>query len=212
MSFVVKICGLTTPEDVAAAVAAGATAIGVVLAASPRQVRPPQVADLLAAAEGVERVAVFRVPRPAVLEAIAGLPFDAVQADAGWQGSVPSGWFRLPSYRDTPADHAALAARTWPAPTPGSLRGAFLLDGPRGGGRGERADVERAARAAAQRPCVLAGGLGPDNVAEAIAAVRPYGVDVSSGVEASAGLKDPARMQAFVTAAREAFAALEGVS
>ncbi len=208
MRGVVKICGLTTPEAVAHAVASGATAVGLVLATSPRRVDPTLAAELLAAAGAAERVAVFRVPSPEALAAIAALPFDAVQADAGWDGALPDGWFRVPAFHDRPADHAALHAGTWAPATPGSLRGAFLLDGPRGGGLGELGDARRAARAAAHGPCVLAGGLDPENVGALIAAVRPHGVDVSSGVEAAPGVKDPARVAAFIAAAHAAFAAL----
>ena len=71
-------------------------------------------------------------------------------------------------------------------------------------GQGERADWERAAALAARTHLILAGGLTPENVGEAIRRVRPFGVDVSSGVESAPGVKDPARIAAFVAAARAA--------
>lgn len=209
MTCVVKICGLTTPRDVETAVRAGATAVGLVFATSPRRVDPVLAAELLAAARGVQRVAVFRVPTESELAAIAHLPFDAVQADGGWSGALPVGWFPIPAWRNTPEDLDALRTRTWTT-WQGSLDGAFLLDGPRGGGLGERGDLSRAVEAARLGPCVLAGGLDADNVAEAVAAVRPVGVDVSSGVESAPGVKDPARIEAFVAAARAALAAVHG--
>ena len=87
----------------------------------------------------------------------------------------------------------------------------MLFEGP-SSGIGEMADWGRAAELAAQTELILAGGLTPANVADAIAAVRPYGVDVSSGVEASAGVKDPAKIIEFVHRAREAAALLKGNS
>jgi len=209
VSFVVKICGLTTPEAVDVAVRAGATAVGLVFASSPRKVDPGRVSDLLAAANGVERVAVFRSPTDAELDEVAEWPFDGVQVDATWRGVPPPGWFVLPAWRNTPEDLAALRSRTWTT-WRGTLDGAFLLDGPRGGGLGERGDVARASEAARLGPCVLAGGLDADNVAAAVAAVRPCGVDVSSGVESAPGIKDPARIEAFVAAARAALVAVHG--
>ena len=90
----------------------------------------------------------------------------------------------------------------------------LLLDSPPAGagalpgGTGRLVDLETAAEVAAHRPIILAGGLTPDNVAAAIERVRPHGVDASSGLESSPGVKDPGRVRDFVAAAREAFAAL----
>src|SRR5690606_35214970 len=98
------------------------------------------------------------------------------------------------------ADFEALAAFSGGAP-------AFLLDANapgQFGGTGQTADWEAARPLAARWPLFLAGGLTPANVAEAIRAVGPWGVDVASGVEAAPGKKDPARMRAFVAAVREA--------
>jgi phosphoribosylanthranilate isomerase len=84
----------------------------------------------------------------------------------------------------------------------GQLGGAVLVDGPLGGGRGVAADTNRVAAVAQLRPVVLAGGLTPDTVGPSIARVRPFGVDVSSGVEQAPGVKDPARIHAFLQAVR----------
>ncbi len=91
---------------------------------------------------------------------------------------------------------------------PALLRPALLLDAAAGagqyGGTGLSADWQTAAHLAATCALLLAGGLRPDNVAEAVRQVHPWGVDVASGVESAPGRKDPARMRAFVTAARNA--------
>ncbi len=76
------------------------------------------------------------------------------------------------------------------------------------GGTGQRTDWELAASVAAEKPIFLAGGLTPENVAEAVARVRPWGVDVSSGVEAAVGRKDPQKIRSFIFNARKAFAEL----
>jgi phosphoribosylanthranilate isomerase len=95
--------------------------------------------------------------------------------------------------------------------TPSPLPARMLFEGP-SSGIGELADWGRAAELARQTAVILAGGLSPRNVAEAIHAVRPFGVDVSSGVEDVAGVKDPAKIHEFVRAARAAAAALEAES
>ena len=89
-----------------------------------------------------------------------------------------------------------------------SPNGLILLEGVGRGGRGERADWGRAAEVARLGPLALAGGLTPDNVAEAIRRVRPFGVDVSSGVERAPGIKDPEKVRAFFEAVRRAEAEL----
>ncbi len=200
----VKICGLTTPDAVRAAADAGASAIGLVFARSPRRVTVPQAEALIAAVPaGVQRVAVFRVPRAEVLAEVLALPFDLIQTEEGFDITTlraDRAW--LPALRDGPdLMDRALAARVCPDDR---LAGAILVDGPLGGGHGVRAVVARVARVARVRRAILAGGLDPDNVASAIRAVRPAGVDVSSGVEASVGTKAPALVAAFVRAARSA--------
>jgi len=92
--------------------------------------------------------------------------------------------------------------------TPNPLPGLMLFEGP-SSGIGELADWGRASELARQTQVILAGGLSPQNVAEAIQAVRPFGVDVSSGVEDEPGVKDPAKIHEFVRAARAAAARLE---
>ncbi|MEM1263105.1 MAG: phosphoribosylanthranilate isomerase [Pseudomonadota bacterium] len=192
----VKICGMTGPADVAAALAAGADAIGFVFAPSVREVGVAQAKALAKPARGsVDIVAVMRHPTAAAARAVIdGFEPDIVQTDALDFAAmdVPVAVRRLPVYRDSaPPDAAELPAA--------------LLYESDASGSGGRADWHAASKLAADTAVVLAGGLDPDNVAAAIDAVQPAGVDVSSGVEALPGVKDPQRIHAFVAAARREF-------
>lgn len=204
----VKLCGLPDLRALRLAAEARPDAIGLVFAPSVRQVRPEDAAALLAIVpEGVERWAVFRTPDPATLRAIAHLPLTGVQADATWDGAgLPAGWAFLPVFPDGPdlLDRVRAAGFAGHPRAARGLADAFLVDGPTGGGRGQPADWARAAQAARLGPLVLAGGLTPDNVAAAVAAVRPWAVDVSSGTESAPGVKDGDRLRAFAAAARGA--------
>ena len=202
----VKICGITAPEDAAAAAAAGADAIGLVFHdASPRRVSLERAAAVAAALPPfVDAVAVVLDPEPALVDALAANPaIDWVQfhgredpelcarAGARWIKAVPM------------AEAGALADCR--ARYPGAA--AFLLDSHaagQAGGRGETFAWEAVERGGDPRPLILAGGLGPDNVAAACRAARPWGVDASSGVERAPGRKDPALMAAFAREARHA--------
>ena len=197
MRVFVKICGLSTPRAVSAAVNAGADAIGFVFAQSPRQVTPKRARQLCAAVSPVIiRVAVMRHPVAAEWRAVADeFNPDWLQTDAAdFAGlDVADHIGRLPVYRDTPAlDDTDVAAD-----------GPVLFEAA-GSGEGARANWQRAAALASGRQLILAGGLTPDNVGEAIATVHPWGVDVSSGVESKRGVKDAGRIAAFMQAVREA--------
>lgn len=190
MSLFVKICGVTDPGAARTAAAAGADAVGFVFAESPRQV---SVTDALAiSAElppGVLRVAVFRMPSPAEIERVLEVFMpDLVQADHETVADL-DGVDALPVFREGRGG------------IPGGRR--FLYEGPVSG-IGSTVDFDRAAGVARRGRMVLAGGLHPSNVGDAIHRVRPHGVDVSSGVETSPGVKDPALIESFVTAARAA--------
>lgn len=195
MSTWVKICGLTSREAVQAAVEAGADAVGFVFAASPRRVTPAEARELCAGLDArVTRVAVMRHPAADEWAAVRDeFAPDWLQTDAGDYAAleVPERCARLPVYRDD----AELAAVSTEMPA------RFLFEGARSGA-GERADWAAAARFAARGELVLAGGLSPENVEEALAAVAPWGVDVSSGVERAPGDKDPARIAAFIERVR----------
>lgn len=201
----VKICGITRAEDAESAAACGASAIGFVFwDRSPRAVSLEAATGIAGAVpRGVLRVGVFVNALPHVVRRyVAQVPLDVVQL----HGDEPVDWadaFGRPVIKAVnPADRAHEA---WLAAPPGA---ATLLvdavDRARRGGTGELADWEAAGALARLRPVVLAGGLRPENVAAAVAAVRPYAVDVSSGVEARPGVKDPARLRALFEALAEA--------
>lgn len=200
----VKICGIRDEAGLEAACAAGADAVGFVLAPSPRRVSLGEARALLRLVPpGIERVAVFARATRAELAAALELDFDALQAevDSDWP-LLPPERFALPVLRDGADLVTRARAAELPVPSPHSLRGALLVEGPAGGGLGSAVDAARARRVAALLPLVLAGGLTSENVAARIRAVRPFAVDVSSGVERVRSHKDPARVHAFVRAVR----------
>ncbi|MEL7536794.1 MAG: phosphoribosylanthranilate isomerase [Pseudomonadota bacterium] len=189
----VKICGMTTADGVAAAITAGADAIGFVFAPSVREVSIVRAIELAEPARNrLAIVAVMRHPDPDVAAAVLEqLQPDYLQTDAVDYASLtlPPGTAALPVYRDSsPPDAAALPEM-------------FLYESD-ASGSGQTANWQQAADLAARGSLVLAGGLDRANVAEAIAAVAPAGVDVSSGVEDRPGHKDPSLIHEFVAAAR----------
>ncbi len=205
MSLWVKVCGLRSAAEVAMAVAAGVDAIGFVFASSVRRITPAAAAAAAAAAPaGIARVAVFLHPTQAEVDAVlAEFTPDLVQLDLADFAALrlPPTLGQLPVVRVHQRDgQTALRHEAWP-PELTALPARCLVESPRSG-RGEVADWPAAAALAARTQVVLAGGLNPQNIAAAVAAVRPWGVDVSSGVECAPGVKDAARMQAFVTGAR----------
>ena len=202
----IKICGVRTPDAVRAAVNAGADAVGFVFSDSPRRVRPREAAGLATLLPPfVARVAVFRHPDPTEVAATLLLfPADLVQTEAGpalEAGAVDRARW-LPVLHDGPGRLAGPDGSGDPAGTDGT--GFALLEAEGRGGRGVRPDWERAAALARRLRLVLAGGLTPENVEEAIRRVRPWAVDVSSGVESEPGVKDPDRIEAFAAAVRRA--------
>jgi len=202
----VKICGLNTTESVLAVREAGADAAGFVFAESPRRVSPEKAAELAALLPPhVARVAVFHhASRRDIAEVLSVFPADIVQCEPTHDARrvvEETGARLLPVLHDGPD---LKGPATWVGPATGP---AAILEAAGMGGRGVRPDWERARALSRRVPLVLAGGLTPGNVADAIAAVRPFGVDVSSGVEVTKGQKDPVRIAAFVEAARTAVAA-----
>jgi phosphoribosylanthranilate isomerase len=191
----IKICGLVTPEAIDAAVGAGADAVGFVFhAASPRNLSPAQARALRQLVPpDVERVAVFLHPEQALVDAaLEAVEPDWLQADAADLAGL-----RLP------ADQRLLPVLRSGGAAPAELPARCLFEGARSGA-GERADWSEAARFARLTDVVLAGGLDPRSVATALRAVRPFGVDVSSGVERERGVKDATRIVEFIGAARAA--------
>ena len=207
----VKICGITSAVDAAAAVEAGADALGFVLwKGSPRHVEPSALpgltADLPAA---IDRVGVFVDATRAEIEEAAAGGIARAQL-CGTESpefceSLAIPWYKVFRIENGTWPATLVAAiRSYPSPT-------FMLDAgsaSRPGGTGETIDWRAAAKVSigaalggASR-LILAGGLTPENVATAIGLVRPWGVDVSSGVESSPGRKDHGRVRAFVDAVR----------
>lgn len=188
----VKICGLTTEDAVAAAVEAGADAVGFVFAPSPREVTPERARELCAGVpRSVARVAVMRHPAPALVRRVLDvLEPDWLQTDAEDFDAIelPARTAALPVYRNRGS-----------RPNQGVAR--LLFEGSVSGS-GQTADWDEARALAHGRELILAGGLDPGNVTAAIQAVRPWGVDVSSGVERRRGEKDPVKIKEFVARVR----------
>lgn len=192
MSLLVKICGVTSEDAVEAAVAAGADAVGFVFhAPSPRNLMPERAAALARRLpRGVASVAVTMHPRQADVDRVlAEFRPDIWQSDA-----ADFDVLRLPE-----------GIECWRV-----LRraGAFAPDAGRvlfdaaESGAGRRADWPAAAAIARRKALILGGGLDAESVGVAIATVRPIGVDVSSGVESTPGVKNASRIRAFIAAAR----------
>ncbi|KOG30773.1 phosphoribosylanthranilate isomerase [Streptomyces resistomycificus] len=197
-SLFVKICGLKTERDVDTAVEAGADAIGFVFSHSPRRVDAATAARLCRRVpENVLTVGVFREEPLRDVRAVATeAGIRAVQLhgpeDRGYYADLATGgWtlIRAAAFGDTEPRFGELGEDM------------LLLDAPVPGS-GVAWDWTRGPLADSGEKWLLAGGLSPDNVRDAVAATRPWGVDVSSGVEQSRGVKDPALITAFVKAAR----------
>ena len=208
MSFLIKICGVTTPEDAALASDAGAGAIGVNLwPGSKRFVGDLAAAvDVLAAVPpGVLKIGVFvNAAAAEVVATVERLGLDRAQLHGDEQPNAFAGLARERLVRAVRIHDAASFVEA--APWDPSL---FLYDAlVEGYGGGGVVAPWALVAAHARRPFLLAGGLSPENVAAAIRATRPDGVDVASGVERAPGHKDPRRVAAFIRAAREAATAL----
>jgi phosphoribosylanthranilate isomerase len=189
----VKICGMTTQAAVAAALEAGADAIGFVFAASVRRVTPRMAYELALAARG-------RVPLVAVMRHATQQEFDAMLAEfapdvlqAEWRDLA-----RLAVPRELGLLTVVRAGHEPPDPPPARV----LFEGPVSG-TGVPCDWTRARAFGQKTQLVLAGGLNARNVAAAICTVRPFGVDVSSGVEQKPGIKSALEISRFVQAARQ---------
>ncbi len=198
----VKICGITRVEDALAAQTAGADSIGLIFAPGSRRLvsvaQAREVSDALGPM--IVRVGVFvDADEAAIVTAIEGARLDAVQLHGDESDELAA--------RLRARVRVIRALRFTPGATPSELEGrpfdGVLLDGLRPGS-GSAFDWSAAQAWRGHRRLILAGGLHPGNVAEAVRILRPYAVDVASGVEAAPGIKDPARITAFVRAARSA--------
>ncbi|MCX7670029.1 MAG: phosphoribosylanthranilate isomerase [Anaerolineae bacterium] len=209
---IVKICGITTLDDALAALDAGADMLGFnFYPPSPRYIAP---AACMALVQALRRrgtrailVGVFVNTPPAEVAAIletCELDLAQLSGDEPTTDLIPLGERAFKAIRPRDADHAAALAATYARRmTPPALLVDAAAGAGRFGGTGQVADWTAAAAIAAATPILLAGGLHPANVAAAIAAVRPWGVDVASGVEATPGRKDVEKMKAFVRATHE---------
>jgi phosphoribosylanthranilate isomerase len=197
----VKICGITNEDDALFAVAMGADAVGFIFAPSPRQIAPQQVYDITRRLPPeVLTVGVFRDELPArVVDLALRSGVKAVQLHG----------------RETPEQTAEVAGsirwvvKAFAATSPELSRAdrygtdLVLVDAP-SPGSGKVFDWGLASEVPSNLRLILAGGLDPDNVADAIEVVEPWGVDVSTGVEASPGKKDPSKVRRFIANARAA--------
>lgn len=197
----VKICGITRLEDALAAAAAGADAIGLVFVdASPRRVDPARAQAIITGLPPFIKVVGLFVDAPAerVRAVLGAVALDLIQFHGRETAEFCRAFGRpyLKAVRmSAEVDLRAEAGRY--ADAAGLLLDSFHPQ--LAGGTGETFDWVRVPRDL-DRPLILAGGLTPENVGAAVAAVRPYAVDVSSGVESAKGIKDAARMTAFVRA------------
>lgn len=200
----IKVCGITSVNDALHAIDQGATAVGFVLwDKSPRAVTVDRATEIIAKLPShVMTVGVF-----------VNEPIDSIRATAKRAGltAVQLHGDEPPAYADAldwPVIRAVSVSEIDRVADAWSVDTALLVDNidpVRRGGTGAAVDWSRAAGVAKTRRIVLAGGLTPDNVASAIRAVRPFGVDVSSGVESAPGVKDFGKVTQFISNARLAF-------
>jgi phosphoribosylanthranilate isomerase len=218
----VKICATTNLSDAQASLAAGADALGFIFSPSSRRVEVDQAAEIISSlADEIERIGVFVNETPGQIAEVAE---QAGLTGVQLHGDEPAG--QMPEYRQAVGQRKII--KTLQASellkSPDGLNGylrsrhsidAVLLDAgspSQRGGTGQTFDWIAAApivaRVRAQMPVIIAGGLNPENVAEAIRLFAPWGVDVVSGVERETGRKDEAKLRSFVGAVRQTQAAL----
>ncbi len=209
----IKICGITEEIHALAAAEAGADFIGLVFAPSPRQITPEQAKKIVTAVKesgfGTEVVGVF-VNTPAAevnrLAEFCNLDWVQLTGDEPWEYGVDIVRPLIKAIRIDEEHTGDIRDRLAAGSRLLSRRHLFLLDSPvkgKYGGTGVAFDWRLARPIAGQFPVIIAGGLNPDNVAEVVRTVSPWGVDVSSGVETT-GVKDMKKIEAFVQAVRRA--------
>ncbi|MGI9139782.1 MAG: phosphoribosylanthranilate isomerase [Gemmatimonadaceae bacterium] len=211
MTTALKFCGITRAEDVRAAAELGASHVGAIFAESRRRVSPEAAAEIWTVAGEMKKVGVFgNSPVQEILAAADASGLDVIQLHAGpgegtieeLRASFTGGIWAVVRV----GERGMLAIPGESSDADGILVDSFSESGL--GGTGRTFDWEREAdgirKLAGDKLLILAGGLDPDNVADAIRALAPAIVDVSSGVESSPGVKDHARMRAFATAVEKA--------
>ena len=206
----VKICGITNLEDAQAVAKAGADLIGFnFYSKSPRFIEPERARDIAAGLRADGRapkmVGVFVNKSLEQVRAIIELvKFDFVQLHGTESASMVRELRACKSLRPRNMEEANAAVAEYSSAAKGNAP-AFIVDAydpKQFGGTGTRADWDIAAMIAQQYPILLAGGLSSENVSDAIRSVRPWGVDVASGVERAPGLKDHAKVRAFIENAK----------
>jgi phosphoribosylanthranilate isomerase len=199
---IIKICGTTSEDDALLAVAMGANAVGFVFAPSPRQIPLQRAADIVKRLprDEVLTVGVFRDEAPRrVVQAVYSAGLQAAQLH-GHETPDETSWIR---------ERVPMVIKAFAAGDPRVARAAdygvdvVLLDAP-SPGSGRVFDWALTGDVPDGQKLMIAGGLTPENVSAAVMRVRPWGVDVVSGVEASPGQKDPMKVKAFIEAARRA--------
>ncbi len=201
----VKICGITNEEDALLSVAMGATALGFIFAPSKRQVTPGKVADIVKRLPpGVHTVGVFRDHDPRSVVRIV--------REAGLRGAQLHGRETASMVDEITADLGwvmkAVVAGSPEAQTCDRYRTDLVLFDSPSPGSGETYDWSLLASIPKGVRCVMSGGLTPENVSDAIMTVRPYGVDVCSGVEREPGRKDATKVRRFVQRSLSTFESL----
>jgi phosphoribosylanthranilate isomerase len=204
----VKICGITNEDDALLAIALDADALGFVLAPSPRQVDPETVRDIVRRLpREVHTIGVFRNERPErIVEIVGRAGLRGVQL----HGHEPASEVKWIRERVQFVIQAFAAGDPALATAGASAADIILIDSP-DPGSGKVFDWRLAEGAPRGKRILLAGGLTPENVGDAIRLVRPWGVDVSTGVEAKPGRKDPVKLRRFVVEAREAAGEIAGL-
>jgi phosphoribosylanthranilate isomerase len=200
----VKFCGCTSWSDVQLAIDAGADAFGMIFAPSPRRIaRDAAVEIAKSLPESIEPVAVFVNPARGEVDDVRALFPNALLQFSGNESAQFVAEYTERAIKTIHVDATASGLEEAAGLYPYAL---LLLDARHrelAGGTGRTFAWERAIALAGQRRVVIAGGLTPENVAACVQRVRPFGVDVRSGVETD-GQKDPAKMRAFVRAVRKA--------
>ncbi len=198
-NYLIKVCAVTSPSDADLVATAGATALGIIVTESPRRVSLERAREISAEVAGrISRVAVVRhVDAEDVRRVLDTVDVDALQVHGGLRRGVA----------EVAGDHdvALIEALSIESLDVRSTHAdAYLIDGPQPGSGRTHSWREVLARSW-DRPLIVAGGLTADNVVSVLNEVGPWGCDVATGSETSPGIKDPARVQSFVLAARQYF-------
>ncbi|HEY2787678.1 MAG TPA: phosphoribosylanthranilate isomerase [Fimbriiglobus sp.] len=202
----IKICGVRTPADAAMVAAAGADAVGInFFPKSPRYIDPRAAAEIVRALPPFTAPVGVFVGMP--LRQATALAFQlglrAIQTYDRPPGEDPFPFAHVPAFRVKDATSLAMIRSFIAARKPAAVLVDAYVEGAVGG-TGILAPWDLLAGFDPGVPLILAGGLTPENVAAAVRTVRPWGVDVASGVESAPGMKDPGKIRAFVAAVRAA--------